>query len=107
MEKPYFERLSEKSKAIKQCLPFPKNDWSNTVQITKKFGLRVKWWLVLSMSIRLISQLLEKKHSPAWTSALFYGQAGILEESIENAYYQNLHKNIDSKAEIWVALICT
>jgi hypothetical protein len=26
MEKPYFERLSEKSKAIKQCLPFPKND---------------------------------------------------------------------------------
>ena len=93
MENLYFERLERKSKAIEAMLIISKNDWEAVLfrLLAKNFGLKVNGESFLSMANSFDFSIVRKTQSkPELLEALFFGQAGLLEEPIENAYYQNL-----------------
>lgn len=96
LENLYFERLERKSKSIETMLVLSKNDWEAVLfrLLAKNFGLKVNCEAFLSMAISFEFSIVRKIHSkPEQLEALFFGQAGILENHIENTYYQNLSKD--------------
>lgn len=93
LENLYFERLERKSKAIKTLLILSKNDWEAVLfrLLAKNFGLKINGEAFLSMANSFDFSVVRKLQSkPEQLEALFFGQAGILGEQIEDAYYQNL-----------------
>jgi hypothetical protein len=93
LENLYFERLKRKSKVIEAMLIISKNDWEAVLfkLLAKNFGLKVNGEAFLSMANSINFSIVRKLHSkPEQLEALFFGQSGILEEHIEDAYYQNL-----------------
>lgn len=96
LENLYFERLERKSKTIEAMLILSKNDWEAVLfrLLAKNFGLKVNAESFLSMANSIDFPIVRKTQSkPELLEALFFGQAGMLEESIENAYHQNLTKD--------------
>ncbi|MGJ8594170.1 MAG: DUF2851 family protein [Aquaticitalea sp.] len=96
LESLYFERLERKSKAIEAMLIISKNDWEAVLfkLLAKNFGLKTNGDAFLSLVNSIDFSIVRKlQSSPEQLEALFFGQAGILEDSIENSYYQNLKKD--------------
>ncbi len=92
----YFERLERKAKAIEAMLILSKNDWEAVLfrLLAKNFGLKVNGDAFLSMATSFDFSIVRKTQSkPELLEALFFGQAGILEDAIENAYHINLTKD--------------
>ncbi len=92
----YFERLERKSKAIDMMLTISKNDWEAVLfkLLAKSFGLKVNGDAFLSMANSIAYSIVRKTGTePELLEALFLGQAGILEDDIEDAYYQKLKKD--------------
>ena len=95
LENLYFERLERKSKLIDTMLVVSKSDWEAVLfkLLAKNFGLKVNGDAFLSMANSFEFSIVRKLHpKPEHLEALFFGQSGILENKIENAYYQNLTK---------------
>lgn len=95
LENLYFERLERKSKTIETMLLLSQNDWEAVLfrLLAKNFGLKVNGEAFLSMANSFDFSIVRKTQTkPEQLEALFFGQAGILEENIENAYHQNLTK---------------
>lgn len=95
LERLYIERLERKSRAIEALLTTSKNDWEGVLfkLIAKNFGLKVNGDAFFSMSNSFDFSVVRKTLShPLQLEALFYGQFGLLERNIENAYYLNLKK---------------
>ncbi|MCK7590060.1 DUF2851 family protein [Subsaxibacter sp. CAU 1640] len=93
MENLYFERLERKSKAIETMLLLSKNDWEAVLfrLLAKNFGLKVNGEAFLSMASSFDFSIIRKSQSKVeQLEALFFGQAGMLDETIENAYHQQL-----------------
>jgi len=93
MENLYFERLERKSKAIETMLLLSKNDWEAVLfrLLAKNFGLKVNGEAFLSMASSFDFSIIRKSQSKVeQLEALFFGQAGMLDEPIENAYHQQL-----------------
>ncbi|WP_445737475.1 DUF2851 family protein [Mariniflexile sp.] len=96
LERLYFERLERKSEAIQKLLKETKNDWEAVffMMLAKNFGLKVNGESFLSIAQSIDFSILRKTQSnPQALEALLFGQAGLLEQDFEIAYYQDLVKD--------------
>lgn len=95
LERLYFERLEYKSETIKTLLTESKNDWEAVLfkMLTKNFGLKVNGESFLSLANSIDFSIIRKTQSNQHLlEALLFGQSGMLEQDIEDAYYSNLVK---------------
>ncbi|MFV9552140.1 DUF2851 family protein [Algibacter sp. PT7-4] len=96
IERLYFERLERKSKTIKTLLKASKNDWETVLfkMLTKNFGLKVNGESFFSLAQSIDFSIIRKTQSNLQTlEALLLGQAGLLNQDVENAYYLSLVKD--------------
>lgn len=91
----YFERLKQKSKLIFELLDKSANDWEAVLfqLLAKNFGLKVNGEAFLNLSNSFDYKIVRKERNQLVSlEALFFGQAGFLEEEKEEAYYKKLQK---------------
>lgn len=95
LERLYIERLERKSKTIEKLLQTSKNDWESVLfkLLAKNFGLKVNGDAFFSLANSFDFSIVRKMQSqPIHLEALFFGQMGLLDANIENAYFQNLSR---------------
>ncbi len=93
LERLYFERLERKATTIELLLKESKNDWEGVLfkMLAKNFGLKVNGDSFLSLANSVDFSIIRKVQSNQQTlEALFFGQAGLLDDDIQNGYYQAL-----------------
>lgn len=96
LERLYFERLERKAKDLEILLQDSKNDWEAVLfkMLAKNFGLKVNGESFLSIAQSIDFSIIRKTQSNQLTlEALLFGQAGLLEDDIQDAYYQNIIKD--------------
>ena len=88
------ERLERKSEEIKITLRQNKNDWEQTFYqyLFKYFGLKVNALPFEQLAKNTPLKISEKHKNIASIESLYYGQAGFLEEEIDDNYYLTLKK---------------
>lgn len=95
LERLYLERLERKWLDIENLLQASKNNWEAVLfkLLAKNFGLKVNGDALLSLANSLewkvLSKLLADKTQ---LEAVLFGQAGLLDEDIQDAYYLQLQK---------------
>jgi len=98
LERIYIERLEQKSTFVLQLLEQSKNDWEAVLfkLLLKNFGLKVNGdaFFVLSNTINF-SILRKEQYSLTFLEALLFGCAGLLESTIEDAYFETLEKEFN------------
>jgi len=95
-ERLFLERLEEKSKFILNELENNHNHWEALlfVLLSKNFGLKVNGESFLSIAQSFDFNTLKKCSKNALElEALFLGQAGLLEDEVEELYYYELKTN--------------
>jgi hypothetical protein len=95
LERVYIERLQQKSEALLTELGMLKNHWEALLFITlcKNFGLNVNGESFLSLAKSIDFSVIQKcSHSSLEMEALLFGQAGLLENSVEDGYFIKLQK---------------
>lgn len=95
MERLYLERLEEKSTVILDLLRSSGNDWEAVLfrMLAKNFGLKVNGAAFLSMAASIPLGVLQKCRSSQFRlEALLFGQAGLLDSTSENIYFNELKK---------------
>ena len=95
LERLYFERLKQKAQTIEELLKQSKNDWEAVLfkMLTKNFGLKVNGESFYSLAQSVDFSIIRKIQSNNKTlEALLFGQAGLLDEDIEDAYFLSLVK---------------
>lgn len=93
LERLYFERLENKTELILEHLKKSNNDWESVLfkMLAKNFGLKVNGDAFLSLANSVDFSVIRKLQSNIkQLEALFFGQANLLNETIEDAYYKNL-----------------
>jgi len=93
LERLYFERLERKATTIEILLSESKNDWEGVLfkMLAKNFGLKVNGESFLSLANSVDFSILRKVQSNQQTlEALLFGQASLLDDDTQNAYYQGL-----------------
>ncbi|MGC1204334.1 MAG: DUF2851 family protein [Flavobacteriaceae bacterium] len=96
LERLYFERLERKANDLENLLQESKNDWEAVLfkMLAKNFGLKVNGESFLSLAQSIDFSIIRKTQSNQNSfEALLFGQAGFLEDDIQDAYYQNLVKD--------------
>ncbi|MBC3844776.1 DUF2851 family protein [Winogradskyella echinorum] len=105
----YIERLERKSKGIHHLLKTSNNDWESVLfkMLTKNFGLKVNGDSFLSLANSFNFSIVRKLQNDVLDlEALFFGQANLLSDDVQETYYLNLKKryqflrhkfNIDSQ----------
>lgn len=95
LERIYVERLEEKSETITELLEKSNNNWEEVLfkLFAKNFGLNVNGAAFLEMANSVPFTIVQKSaQHPMHLEALFFGQAGMLEDEIESPYYFQLKK---------------
>jgi hypothetical protein len=95
LERLYIERLEQKSDLIQQLLDDSKNDWEAVLfkMLSKNFGLKVNGDAFLNVANSIDFSILRKeKHTLLNIEALLFGQAVLLNDDIQDGYYQHLQK---------------
>ncbi|MBU2950173.1 DUF2851 family protein [Tamlana agarivorans] len=95
MERLFFERLERKSKVIETLLEASRNDWEAVLfkMLAKNFGLKVNGDAFFSLAQSIEFSIVRKSQSNQNTlEALFFGQAGLLDQDVEDAYHLSLVK---------------
>ncbi|WP_308990839.1 DUF2851 family protein [Mariniflexile litorale] len=95
LERLYFERLERKSDTIQNLLKETKNDWEAVffIMLAKNFGLKVNGDSFYSIAKSIHFGIVRKSQASQQTlEALLFGQAGMLEDTLEIAYYLDLQK---------------
>ncbi|SFD17811.1 DUF2851 family protein [Algibacter pectinivorans] len=95
LERLYFERLERKSETIESLLQASNNDWEAVLfkMLTKNFGLKVNGDSFFSLAQSIDFSIVRKTQSNLQAlEALLFGQAGLLNQDVENAYYSALEK---------------
>ena len=93
LERLYIERLEYKSEVILGLLKTSNNDWESVLfkMLSKNFGLKVNGDAFLSLANSFDFSVVRKLQSNInQLEALFFGQADLLNETIEDSYYNNL-----------------
>jgi hypothetical protein len=93
LERLYIERLENKTELILEHLKKSNNDWESVLfkMLAKNFGLKVNGDAFLSLANSVDFSVIRKLQSNIkQLEALFFGQANLLNETIEDAYYKNL-----------------
>lgn len=89
------ERLERKTQDIFRLLDLYKGDWNEVfyILLTRNFGFGINSdafeWLAKSLPLRYIQK---QRGSSSQVEALLFGQAGMLDETIENRYYKLLQR---------------
>ncbi|ARV14895.1 DUF2851 family protein [Polaribacter sp. SA4-12] len=94
-ERLFFERLERKSDEMNQLLETNQNDFEAVLfqLLAKNFGLKVNGDSFLNLAKSFDFSILRKvRFDEQQLSALLFGQAGFLEEVIEDEFYQQLKK---------------
>lgn len=89
----YFERLEDKSILIQQVLAKTNNNWEATlfVLLAKNFGLKVNGDSFMNFASSFDFSIVRKiSPNPEQLEALFFGQAGLLSNNFESAYFKEL-----------------
>lgn len=89
------ERLERKSSEIQNLLEKSTNDWENVFYqiIGRSFGFKINSFPFEQLTASLPLKILAKhKNNLTQIEALLFGQAGFLEENIEDEYFQSLKK---------------
>ena len=95
LERLFFERLERKAKTIDELLIASKNDWEAVLfkLLAKNFGLKVNGEAFFSLAKSIDFSVVRKLQSkPEQLEALFFGQAGLLNDDIQDVYYLGLQK---------------
>ncbi|MDO6760178.1 DUF2851 family protein [Tamlana sp. 2_MG-2023] len=95
LERLFFERLERKSQVIENLLKDSKNDWEAVLfkMLAKNFGLKVNGDAFFSLAHSMDFSIIRKSQSCQNTlEALFFGQAGLLDQDVEDAYHLSLVK---------------
>ena len=95
LERLYFERLERKLETIKMLLEETKNDWEAVlfIMLAKNFGLKVNGESFYSLAKSIDFSVVRKSQSNLTAiEALLFGQAGMLVDDLEIAYYLQLQK---------------
>lgn len=95
LERLYFERLENKSVVIKELLQKSNNNLEAVLfqLLAKNFGLKVNGEAFLQLAQSFDFSVLRKvRFNEEQLSALLFGQAGFLEQELEEAYYLQLQK---------------
>lgn len=95
LERLYFERLERKAQDISKLLEQSKNDWEAVLfkLLAKNFGLKVNKDAFASMANSFDFSIVRKQHDKLESlEALFFGQAELLDDDIQDAYYLALQK---------------
>jgi len=96
LERLYFERLERKSKSIEEMLRNSKYDWEAVLfrLLAKNFGLKVNGEAFYSLAQSIDFSIIRKVQSNlSQLEALLFGQAGLLENDVQNQYYLDLIKD--------------
>lgn len=91
----FLERLERKNVEINNYLEVAKNDWEAVLFILlgKNFGAKINGEAFLQLANSVDYQIIRKERNNLFTlEALFFGQAGFLNDDIEDAYYRKLQK---------------
>ncbi len=91
----FLERLEKKSLEINQLLSQYKNDWETVlfVLLAKNFGAKINSEAFLQLAQSIDFQIIRKEQQNLLVlEALLFGQAGFLNQDLEDAYYQKLQK---------------
>ena len=103
LDRLYFERLEQKSQLLFKELENSKNNWEEVLfkMLCKNFGLKVNGDSFLSLAQSVDFSIVKKcSQNQFELESLFFGQMGLLEDTIEDAYYksfQNKYKFLKSK----------
>lgn len=95
MERLYIERLERKSIFIRSLLQETQNDWDRVLflLLAKNFGLNKNGDAFFQLARCLPFSIVRKVgHNELQMNALFFGQAGFLEEDLETDYVKSLKK---------------
>ncbi len=95
LERLYFERLERKSKDIEKLLESSANNWEAVLfkMLAKNFGLKVNGESFLSIANSIDFSIVRKQQSDLTSlEALLFGQAGLLEDSIQESYFIELKR---------------
>ncbi len=98
LERLCFERLEEKSNVIDKLLKQSNNDWEAVLfkLLAKNFGLKVNGEAFYSLAKSFDFSIIRKLQSnDNQLEALFFGQANLLDNSVEDSYYKNLQSEYD------------
>ncbi len=93
LERLYFERLERKSHDIEKLLKISSNNWEEVLfkMLAKNFGLKVNGEAFFSISNSFDFLVVRKQQSKVMSlEALFFGQAGLLEDDNQDVYYLEL-----------------
>src|SRR5690606_37970471 len=98
LERLYLERLERKAENIYAVLLTSKNDWEAVLykMLVKNSGLKVNGDAFFSLSNSMDFSIVRKVHMNQITlEALLFGQAGLLEQEIEEPHYLELAKEYE------------
>ena len=93
LERLFFERLEQKSEIINKLLINSNNDFEAVLfqLLAKNFGLKVNGEAFLQLATSFDFSILRKvKFNELQLEALLFGQAGFLEDELEEVYHQKL-----------------
>ena len=95
LERLYFERLERKADAIESLLKDSKNDWEAVLfkMLAKNFGLKVNGDAFFSLAQSVDFSVIRKTQSSLQSlEGLLFGQANLLSDAVEDAYFIGLCK---------------
>lgn len=95
MERLFIERLEQKSEVIQRYLVASKNDWEAVlfIMLCKNMGVKVNGDSFLQLAKSIAFQIVRKeKNNLLVLESLFLGQAGFLEDEMEDVYGKMLQK---------------
>lgn len=95
LERLYFERLERKSKGVEKLLDSSTNNWEAVLfkMLAKNFGLKVNGESFLNIANTIDFSIIRKQQSNLTSlEALLFGQAGLLDEDVEESYFIELRK---------------
>ncbi len=96
LERLYIERLERKSEAVETLLNVSKNDWEAVLfkMLAKNFGLKVNGDAFFNIANSIDFSIIRKSQSKIeLLEALLFGQAGWLDDEVQEPYYLNLVKD--------------
>jgi len=95
LERLYVERLEQKSELIQSILNASKNDWEAVLfkMLCKNFGLMINGEAFLNLADSIdFSVVRKERYNLLSIEALLYGQGALLNDDIQDGYYQKLQK---------------
>jgi len=94
-ERLYFERLEQKSTQVQQLLKKSNNNWEATLftLLAKNFGLKINSEAFFNFANSFDFSILRKvSNNLVQLEALIFGQAGLLINTYESAYFETMKK---------------